>query len=63
MQETHTDCVGEDRILPSLLPVGRRLRFTPEFEARLRQLYIRVMVEPVPSRLLAIVRPPCDDKT
>jgi hypothetical protein len=34
----------------------RRPRFVSEFETDLRQLYLRMMDEPVPARLLGILR-------
>jgi hypothetical protein len=64
MSEFPIDGVSARGLLSDLPEAPRRrIRFTPEFEATLRQLYIRLMVEPVPPRLLAILRPSCDGKT
>lgn len=61
--ESRIGSESEGRRLPKLPAPRRPLRFTPEFEAVLRQLYIRLMVEQVPARLLAVLHPPGEGKT
>lgn len=41
---------------PPQIARTRRPRFASEFETDLRQLYLRMMDEPVPARLLGILR-------
>ena len=41
---------------PPQVTQARRPRFVSEFEADLTQLYARMMDEPVPARLIGIVR-------
>ena len=41
---------------PPQVTQARRSRFVSEFEADLTQLYARMMDEPVPARLIGIVR-------
>jgi hypothetical protein len=42
---------------PRKAPVRSRVpRFAAEFEAEIRRLYVRMMDEPVPPRLLGILR-------
>jgi hypothetical protein len=46
-------------LMPALENVGaraRRLRFVSEFESDIRQLYLRMMDEPVPPRMIGILR-------
>ena len=41
---------------PQQVAQARRPRFVSEFEADLTQLYVRMMDEPVPARLIGILR-------
>jgi hypothetical protein len=46
-------------LMPALEKVGaptRPPRFVSEFESDIRQLYLRMMDEPVPPRLIGILR-------
>jgi hypothetical protein len=46
-------------LVPALENVGaqaRRPRFVSEFESDIRQLYLRMMNEPVPPRMIGILR-------
>ena len=46
-------------LMPAFENVGaqaRRPRFVSEFESDIRQLYLRMMDEPVPPRLIGILR-------
>ena len=46
-------------LMPSLEKVGARARpprFVAEFESDIRQLYLRMMDEPVPPRMIGILR-------
>jgi hypothetical protein len=46
-------------VMPALENVGARTRpprFVSEFETDIRQLYLRMMDEPVPPRLIGILR-------
>jgi hypothetical protein len=45
-------------LMPVLKSVGRARppRFDSEFESEIRQLYLRMMDEPVPPRMIGILR-------
>ena len=46
-------------LMPALETVGARARpprFVSEFESEIRQLYLRMMDEPVPPRMIGILR-------
>ncbi len=46
-------------LMPALENVGARARpsrFVSEFESDIRQLYLRMMDEPVPPRMIGILR-------
>jgi hypothetical protein len=50
---------GESAFMPALETVGARAqppRFVSEFESDIRQLYLRMMDEPVPPRMIGILR-------
>jgi len=50
---------GGPALMPALENVGARARpprFVSEFESDIRQLYVRMMDEPVPPRLIGILR-------
>jgi hypothetical protein len=50
---------GGSALMPALENVGARARpprFVSEFESDIRQLYLRMMDEPVPPRLIGILR-------
>jgi len=50
---------GASALMPALENVGARARpprFVSEFESDIRQLYLRMMDEPVPPRLIGILR-------
>ena len=53
------DQSGGSALMPALESVGARARpprFVSEFESDIRQLYLRMMDEPVPPRLIGILR-------
>ena len=46
-------------VMPALENVGARARpprFVSEFESDIRQLYLRMMDEPIPPRMIGILR-------
>ena len=50
---------GGSALMPALESAGappRPPRFVSEFESDIRQLYVRMMDEPVPPRLIGILR-------
>ena len=50
---------GGSAVMPALKDVGaqaRPSRFVSEFEGEIRQLYLRMMDEPVPPRMIGILR-------
>jgi hypothetical protein len=50
---------GGSALVPTLQTAGARARpprFVSEFESDIRQLYLRMMDEPVPPRLIGILR-------
>lgn len=50
---------GESAAMPALEKVRTRARpprFVLEFESDIRQLYLRMMDEPIPPRLIGILR-------
>lgn len=54
-----SDHNGEPAVMPALEKVRTRARpprFVSEFESDIRQLYLRMMDEPIPPRLIGILR-------
>ena len=55
MSETNADA-GQDG--PAIGAVRRAIRpqFSPQTEQQIQQLYLRMMAEPVPARILSVLR-------
>ncbi len=53
------DCESRSAAVPTLASAGirpRPPRYVSEFESEIRQLYVRMIDEPIPPRLIGILR-------
>lgn len=54
------DCESRSAAVPTLMSDGIRprppRRFVSEFESEVRQLYVRIIDEPIPARMIDVLR-------